>query len=78
MRGKKLIDFASEWNISILNGGTIGDIQGEWTCMLYGGNSVVDYVLASQGIKRCIRSLKVLNFNEFSDHRPLSCTMKVQ
>ena len=76
-RGTKLIDFASEWNVSILNGGTIGDIQGEWTCMLYGGSSVVDYVLASHEIKRYIRSLKVLEFNEFSDHRPLSYKMKL-
>jgi exonuclease III len=76
-RGTKLLDFASEWNVSVMNGGVIGDIQGEWTCMLYNGSSVVDYVLASHDLKCRIRSLKVTEFNEFSDHRPLSYKVKL-
>ena len=77
-RGNKLIEFASEWNVSILNGGTVGDIQGDWTCMLYNGSSVVDYFLASHTLKQRIRSLEVLSFNEFSDHKPLKCSIRTQ
>ena len=75
-RGKKLIDFATEWNLTILNGSTIGDIRGEWTCMRYNGQSVVDYLLVSHILKNNVTSMKILDFNEFSDHRPVCCDIK--
>ena len=75
-RGRKLIDFATEWNLSIFNGSTIGDITGKWTCMRYNGQSVVDYLLASHKLLHRITALKILDFNEFSDHRPIRCSFK--
>ena len=75
-RGKKLIDFATEWNLSILNGSTIGDILGNWTCLKYNGQSVVDYMLASYSLLNAICSMNVLDFNEFSDHKPTVCLVK--
>ena len=67
-RGKRLINFATEWNVSILNGCTVGDILGDWSCHLYNGNSVVDYLLLSESLHHSIRWFQVMDFNEFSDH----------
>ena len=37
LRGRKLLDFISSCNISILNGCTLGDALGEFTCIRYNG-----------------------------------------
>ena len=50
-RGKKLLDFIESIGITILNGSVLGDIAGKYTCHLYNGSSIVDYVLASKTSK---------------------------
>ena len=74
-RGNKLLDFATEWNISILNGCTFGDVLGDWTCHLYNGNSVVDYSLVAESLKFKTKWIQVMDFNEFSDHKPLKYSL---
>ena len=75
LRGRKLLDFGTEWNLTLLNGSIIGDARGSWTCQRYNGLSVIDYVLISHQLKSKMRSLEVLDFTEFSDHKPLKCSM---
>ena len=76
-RGKQLIDFGCEWNLKILNGATVGDLLGDWTCYRYNGNSVVDYMMVSHCLQESISFMKILELNEHSDHRPLLCSIRM-
>ena len=60
-RGKQLIDFGCEWNLKILNGASVGDLLGDWTCYRYNGNSVIDYMMASHSLQDHISYFKVLD-----------------
>ena len=71
--GKRLIDFGCEWNLKILNGTTIGDLLGDWTCYRYNGTSVIDYMMASHSLQDHVSYFKVLDLTEHSDHRPILC-----
>ena len=48
--GRELRDFSIATNLKILNGRTLGDFTGKYTCIKSNGCSTVDYVLASQNI----------------------------
>ncbi|KAL5271652.1 hypothetical protein ACHWQZ_G002057 [Mnemiopsis leidyi] len=74
-RGNKLLDFGCEWNLTIVNGSVLGDTLGDWTCYRYNGSSVVDYMMVSHTLKEAINYLKVLDLTEYSDHRPLLCSI---
>ena len=74
-RGKKLLDFVSEADLRILNGSTLGDIFGRYTCLQYNGSSVVDYMMVSNAITTKVTHLKVLDFTNISDHRPITCRL---
>ncbi|KAL5258990.1 hypothetical protein ACHWQZ_G009453 [Mnemiopsis leidyi] len=75
-RGRKLLDFSAETNMEILNGSTVGDIFGRYTCLKYNGSSVMDYTLVSSNIRQFVDYFKVLNFTNISDHRPTICCFK--
>ena len=75
-RGKKLLDFVSEVDIKILNGSTLGDIFGRYTCLHYNGSSVVDYIMVSHALTTNVIRFKVLDFTNVSDHRPITCRLK--
>ena len=60
-RGKQLVEFGCEWNLKILNGATVGDHLGDWTCYRYNGNSVVDYIMVSHDFQDKVSYLKVLD-----------------
>ena len=69
--GDKLIDLATSANLKILNGRTLGDLEGRYTYIGYNGLSTVDYVLASENmLSRNIHSFVVEEMTNFSDHRP--------
>ena len=61
-------------SMRILNGRTIGDLQGKFTYIGYNGFSTIDYVLASENIliEKLIHSLKVEDLSSLSDHRSLT------
>ena len=65
----------SACNMKILNGSTIGDINGDFTCLRYNGSSVVDYALASHSLIRHVNYIKILKISPLSDHRPLLCSL---
>ena len=75
-RGKKLLDLVSEVDIKILNGSTLGDIFGRYTCLHYNGSSVVDYIMVSHALSAKVTRFKVLEFTNLSDHRPITCHLK--
>ena len=64
-------------NLTILNGNSLGDIQGKFTCHLYNGSSVVDYILTSKLICAKVWHLKIMELNRFSDHCPISLSIDV-
>ena len=55
----------------ILNGRTLGDLQGKPTCFSPKGKSVVDYFICSQNIMPKIIKFHVNNLTVFSDHCPI-------
>ena len=49
-RGKDLIDLCKSADLRIINGRKTGDLFGDFTCIKYNGNSVVDYLITSSSI----------------------------
>ena len=66
-----LLDLVQSNNLVILNGRTIGDSVGRYTCFKWNGNSVVDYFICSGDIIPSIKSLQVLQHTLYSDHNPV-------
>lgn len=64
-RGKDLLDLCTSANLVILNGRTLGDSAGNFTCFQYNGNSTVDYCIVSEEVVS-----KVLYF-QVDKHLPL-------
>lgn len=73
--GKLLLNLCKESGLRILNGRKIGDPQGNFTCITYNGCSVVDYILVSQELLKCIGYFEVHNFTSLSNHCALSCNI---
>ena len=76
-RGKCFLDMLEIANLSILNGSSIGDCMGEYTCLQYNGSSIPDYIALSKELKNLTLSFKVLNMTQYSDHRPLICSVNI-
>ena len=76
--GEKLIDLCIASRMRILNGRTIGDLQGKFTYFGYNGVSTNDYVIASENFLRQkhIHSFTVEDITSLSDHRPLTLKLK--
>ena len=73
--GKPFLEFVKANGLVILNGRTLGDILGEYTCIQYNGCSLVDYVSVSGDILDDVQSLKVGKTSYISDHRPITLTI---
>ena len=69
--GKPFIESMKSTGLTILNGRTVGDIFGQFTCHKYNGSSVVDYICVSSRIYNNIKYLKIKDFTPFSDHSPV-------
>ena len=76
--GRALLDLCTSNNIHILNGRTIGDLFGSHTLHNIRGSTCIDYFLAPTDCRSLIKSLKVLDFTEFSDHCPLSLNLSLR
>jgi hypothetical protein len=59
--GKLLTDLCKETGLRLLNGRTLGDLHGKYTCITYNGCSVVDYTLVSSSLLQGIGSFMVNN-----------------
>ena len=76
--GKPFIELLTTHELTTLNGRTLGDLSGEFTCLKYNGSSVVDYIAVSKDIasSTSVRHFKVLPFTPFSDHKPLEICLE--
>ena len=61
-RGKELLDFCVTHQLRILNGRTLGDLNGKYTCYTPNGASVVDYSIVSEGALDLVLYFKVTDF----------------
>lgn len=70
--GKDLLSLVINNRLLILNGRTLGDLKGDFTCLQYNGCSVVDYFITSHNLTKMVEYMKILEFSPFSDHKRLS------
>ena len=73
--GKRMLDLCTDNQMYILNGRTLGDFNGKFTCHTPRESSVVDYFLASRSLSNIVFSMYVHYIIFFSDH--LLLTMKL-
>ena len=72
MHARQLVDICVNTGLQIVNGQVGADRGiGSFTCFTYNGSSVVDYVLAEEGIRERIVSFEVGDLQIHSDHCPL-------
>ncbi|XP_053380068.1 uncharacterized protein LOC128548716 [Mercenaria mercenaria] len=77
--GDYLLDLCKATNLRIVNGRLHEDkTVGKITCMTHNGESVVDYMLTSVSNFDYIDFFAVKEFNEFSNHAPLSFSLKIE
>ena len=72
-----LIDMIIAEELVILNGRTLGDLTGNFTCLKYNGNSVIDYAATSIQLHDSVKSFKVLPFTPYSDHKPIEVCLAI-
>ncbi len=58
--GRELLDLCCDAGLFILNGRTLGDELGEFTCLANGGRSTVDYIVGSPVIWQAATHLEVI------------------
>jgi hypothetical protein len=76
-RGRKLIDLCIAARLRILNGRTLGDSQGQYTCHKYSGSSVVDYAITSEEMLNRLLYFKINKFiGHLSDHNSICWAFK--
>ncbi|NRB81926.1 MAG: RNA-directed DNA polymerase, partial [Saccharospirillaceae bacterium] len=64
-------------SIHILNGRTLGDFIGGYTCIQPRGSSVVDYFIISLGVRNLVNYLTIMDFTAYSDHKPITLNLKI-
>ena len=69
------MNLCQESGLRILNGRTIGDLSGKFTCITYNGCSVVDYILVSNDLVNIIGDFTVHHFTSLSNHCMISCSL---
>jgi exonuclease III len=76
-RGKQIIDLCVQSRLRILNGRSLGDTYGYFTCHRSNGSSVVDYMLANEELMHRILCFKVHPLQGgLSDHCMISSLLK--
>ena len=61
----------------VLNGRTIGDVTGDFTCLKYNGSSTIDYIAVSTALLSSIDEFWTLPLSNLSDHKPVSTRIKL-
>ena len=75
--GKWLVDLCIDNQLYILNGRTLGDFCGKFTCHTPRGSSVIDYLISSYSLSYEILSMTVNDITLFSDHCLISLKLKI-
>ena len=68
---KPFLELLGAHDLLTLNGRTIGDSQGRYTCYKWNGNSVVDYIAVSTDLLHQVKQFVVEPHTLFSDHNPI-------
>jgi hypothetical protein len=76
-KGKIFLDFCTDYGLTILNGRTPGDEQGEFTYISTLGNSVNDICCISPEMIHHLNDFEV-NYKIWSDHMPIILKLKVK
>ena len=74
-RGTKLVDLCVQCRLRILNGRTLGDSQGYFTCHRPQGSSTVDYMVLSEEMLHRVQFFLVHDKLDLSDHCKISMQM---
>ena len=76
--GKRICEICrqSENGLHILNGRTVGDLNGQFTCFRPNGRSTVDLALVNYDLLHHLRYFKVHLPSLLSDHSPISLSLK--
>ena len=72
-----MTDLCSDNQLYILNGRTLGDLTGKFTCHTSRGSSVIDYIIASKSLSNSIFNMFVHDISLFSDHCAVSMKLKI-
>jgi exonuclease III len=75
-RGAKLAELCIQCRLRILNGRTLGDSQGNFTCHRPQGSSTVDYMILSEEMLHRVQSFLVHDKLDLSDHCKISMWLK--
>lgn len=75
-RGTKLTELCIQSRLRILNGRTLGDSQGLFTCHRPQGSSTVDYMILSEEMIHRVQFFTVHDKRDLSDHCKISMQMK--
>ena len=74
--GRRLLLLCQTSDLLIANGRLHDDFSiGEHTFSSLNGMSTVDYLLSNPLDMQCLSNFKILEFNEFSDHAPVSFSL---
>jgi exonuclease III len=76
-QGLRLLEICCGNQMRILNGRTLGDMEGKFTCHRPGGSSVVDYGIVCEGLKEQVQFFMVHDYQgHLSDHCKISCQIR--
>lgn len=76
-RGRQLLSLCITSSLRILNGRTMGDLTGSYTCHQTLGSSTVDYMITSEDMIQNFIYFQVHNFlPDLSDHCQISCMLR--
>ena len=76
-QGTKLLEFCIGNKMRILNGRTLGDLEGKFTCHRPTGSSVVDLAIVNETFMQHINVFKIHGYNgQLSDHCKISTKIK--
>ena len=77
-QGENLLDMCKSLELCIANGRKTGDPFGNYTCIKWNGNSVVDYLLISKNIFDLVLTFKIGQYQPMlSDHCPLKYCLEI-
>lgn len=75
-RGTRLGELCVQCRIRILNGRTLGDTQGHFTCHRPQGSSTIDYMIMSEELLHRVQYFQVHSKLDLSDHCMISMQMR--
>ncbi len=75
--GKCLVELCKSANLKMLNGRSLGDLNGAYTCFQYNGRSLVDYCIVSDNLTNKMQTFKVSQPNHTSDHASIGTSISI-